>query len=104
MEKTAAPKELYLSIAILLKNNLLLLGDLIPYVSAIFTMTLAATNRHVQLYPTEAEMEEAKTQYNANMNREITTNSGGALAVSWWIHKRLAQNSTDMPNISFMVH
>ncbi|KAL7319076.1 THO2 plays a role in transcriptional elongation [Mucor circinelloides] len=64
MEKTAAPKELYLSIAILLKNNLLLLGDLIPY-----------------LYPTEAEMEEAKTQYNANMNREITTNSGGALAL-----------------------
>lgn len=33
MENTAAPKELYLSIAILLKNNLLLLGDLIPYVS-----------------------------------------------------------------------
>ncbi|GAN01894.1 THO complex subunit Tho2 [Mucor ambiguus] len=64
MEKVAAPKELYLSIAILLKNNLLLLGDLIPY-----------------LYPTEAEMEEAKKQYNANMNREITTSSGGALAL-----------------------
>ncbi|KAL9550210.1 hypothetical protein MBANPS3_004839 [Mucor bainieri] len=64
MEKVAAPKELYLSIAILLKNNLLLLGDLIPY-----------------LYPTEAEMEEAKKQYNANMNREITTNAGGALAL-----------------------
>ncbi|KAI8641908.1 transcription factor/nuclear export subunit protein 2-domain-containing protein [Parasitella parasitica] len=63
MEYISAPKELYLSIAILLKNNLLLLGDLIPY-----------------LFPTEQEMEEAKKLYNTNMNKEISTNSAGALA------------------------
>ncbi|CEP13912.1 hypothetical protein [Parasitella parasitica] len=64
MENISAPKELYLSIAILLKNSLLLLGDLIPY-----------------LYPTEEEMEEAKNLYNTNMNKEIRTNSAGALAL-----------------------
>lgn len=88
MENAAAPKELYLSIAILLKNNLLLLGDLIPYVSVschlnrnlyILIHFLLYNN---QFYPTEEEMEEFKNQYNTNMNKEISTNSAGALAVS----------------------
>ncbi|CEI90631.1 hypothetical protein RMCBS344292_04949 [Rhizopus microsporus] len=63
-ESTPVPKELYLTIAIMLKNGLISLGDIIPHLS-----------------PFEEEMKAARDEYNAKMNKEITTNSGGKLAM-----------------------
>ncbi|KAI9271323.1 transcription factor/nuclear export subunit protein 2-domain-containing protein [Sporodiniella umbellata] len=59
-----APKELYLTMAILLKNGLISLNHVIPH-----------------LLPYQEDMEALKNEYNKKMNKEITTNSGGKLAL-----------------------
>lgn len=63
-ECTPAPKELFLAIAILLKNNIVLLGDILP---------------HLSPYPEDMNFQ--KTEYFSKMNKEIKSNSGGKLAV-----------------------
>ncbi|KAG1146027.1 hypothetical protein G6F37_003593 [Rhizopus arrhizus] len=63
-EVAPAPQELYLTIAILLKNGLISLNDIIPH-----------------LAPFNEQMDTLKSEYNAKMNKEITTNSGGKLAM-----------------------
>ncbi|OBZ83377.1 THO complex subunit 2 [Choanephora cucurbitarum] len=57
------PKEIYFAIAILLANDLILLGDILPY-----------------LYPYHEGMYIEKKEYIEHMNKEINTNSGGQLA------------------------
>ncbi|RCH85617.1 THO complex subunit 2, partial [Rhizopus stolonifer] len=58
------PKDIYFAIAILLKNELILLGDILPY-----------------LYPYDEGLSDEKKEYMEKMNKEITTNSGGQLAM-----------------------
>ncbi|KAI8376886.1 transcription factor/nuclear export subunit protein 2-domain-containing protein [Blakeslea trispora] len=58
------PKEIYFAIAILLANDLILLGDILPY-----------------LYPYHEGMAIEKKEYIEHMNKEINTNSGGQLAM-----------------------
>ncbi|KAI8990007.1 transcription factor/nuclear export subunit protein 2-domain-containing protein [Pilobolus umbonatus] len=62
-EKECPPKELYLAIAILLKNGLILLGDILPH-----------------MYPYDDDFDNETKEYCIKMNKEITTNSGGKLA------------------------
>ncbi|CAO3619750.1 unnamed protein product [Mucor hiemalis] len=58
------PKELFLVIAILLKNNIICLGDIIPH-----------------LYPYPEIFKELREDYHAKMNKEIKSNGGGKLAM-----------------------
>ncbi|KAI8883724.1 hypothetical protein K501DRAFT_285239 [Backusella circina FSU 941] len=60
----AAPKALYLATAILLKNGLILLGDVLPHMA-----------------PFESDMTKEREKYMSNMNKEITSNTGGMLAM-----------------------
>lgn len=63
VEAKNAPATLYYTCALLLKKGLVELSDLLPY-----------------LRPYESDMEERTKRYISNMNREITTNTGGLLA------------------------
>ncbi|KAI7906687.1 transcription factor/nuclear export subunit protein 2-domain-containing protein [Cokeromyces recurvatus] len=58
------PQEIFYAIAILLKHNLIKLSDILSY-----------------LYPYNEDMESLKNDYISKMNKEITTNTGGKLAM-----------------------